>query len=68
MFESAFRRTNVLNIDTGGKVVEIEKTGVEQIKESQNVRRVIHQPVAPCDLPERCHRSGCMGFLLIVFV
>ena len=40
MPESAFRRTNVLNIDTGGKVVEIEKTGVEQIKESQNVREV----------------------------
>lgn len=40
MPETAFHRKNVLNIDTGGKVVEIEKKDVEQIEESRDTREV----------------------------
>lgn len=40
MPESAFYRRNVLNIDTGGKAVEVEKKGVEQVEESRDICEV----------------------------
>lgn len=40
MPESAFHRRNVLNIDTGGKVIEVEKKAVQQVEESQDIREV----------------------------
>lgn len=41
MPESAFHRNNVLNIDTGGKFVEVEKNGMEQVKTGQAIPKTL---------------------------
>lgn len=46
MPESAFHRTNVLNIDTGGKVAEIEKEGVNQAEDSHDAQEASDTRIA----------------------